>query len=45
MSNSSLEKINNKYDIVILAVSHDNYLKINFSEILKKNHILANQSN
>ena len=35
-----IEKINNKYDIVILAVSHDNYLKINFSEILKKNHIL-----
>ena len=35
-----LEKINNKYDIVILAVSHDNYLKIDFSKILKKKHIL-----
>ena len=35
-----IEKINNKYDIVILAVSHDNYLKINYNKILKKNHIL-----
>ena len=35
-----IEKINNKYDIVILAVSHDNYLKIDFNKILKKNHIL-----
>lgn len=35
-----IEKINNKYDIVILAVSHDNYLKIDFSKILKEKHIL-----
>jgi UDP-N-acetyl-D-galactosamine dehydrogenase len=36
------EKINTKYDIVILTVSHDNYLKIDFNKILKKNHILYN---
>ena len=35
-----IEKINDKYDIIILAVSHDNYLKIDFNKILKKNHIL-----
>ena len=35
-----IEKLNNKYDIIILAVSHDNYLKIDFSKILKKKYIL-----
>lgn len=33
-------EIKNKYDIIILTVSHDNYLKIDFSKILKKKHIL-----
>ena len=33
-------EIKSKYDIIILAVSHDNYLKIDFSKILKKKHIL-----
>ena len=33
-------EIKSKYDIIILTVSHDNYLKIDFSKILKKKHIL-----
>ncbi len=35
-----IEKIDNKYDIIILAVSHDYYLKIDYSKILKKKYIL-----
>ena len=29
-----------KYDIVILAVAHENFLKIDFKKILNTNHIL-----
>lgn len=32
--------LNHKYDIVVLAVAHDDYLKIDFSKLLNKNHVL-----
>ena len=32
--------LNHKYDIAVLAVAHDNYLKIDFSKLLNINHIL-----
>ena len=35
-----LNQIDEKYDIVVLAVAHKNYLKIDFNKILNKKHIL-----
>lgn len=35
-----IEHINEKYDIVVLAVAHDNYLTIDFDKILNEKHIL-----
>ena len=32
--------LNHKYDIAVLAVAHDNYLKIDFSKLLNINHVL-----
>ena len=35
-----LKKINDKYEIIVLAVAHKDYLEIDFSKVLKKKHIL-----
>tara|TARA_B100001027_G_scaffold175450_1_gene126657 strand:+ start:97 stop:1344 length:1248 start_codon:yes stop_codon:yes gene_type:complete len=35
-----LNQIGEKYDIIVLAVAHKNYLKIDFNKILNKKHIL-----
>ena len=35
-----IDKISKKYNIVILAVAHDEFLKIRFKNILEKNYIL-----
>lgn len=35
-----LNQIDEKYDIIVLAVAHNNYLKIDFNKILNKKHIL-----
>ena len=32
--------LNQKYDIIVLAVAHDHYLKIDFRKLLNKNHVL-----
>ncbi len=32
--------LNHKYDIAVLAVAHNNYLKIDFSKLLNINHVL-----
>ena len=39
-----IQNLNNNYDIIVLAVAHNKYLKLDYSKLLKKNHILANQS-
>ena len=35
-----IKQVKDKYDIVILAVAHENFLKIDFKKILNTNHIL-----
>lgn len=35
-----IDDLNELYDIVVLAVAHERYLKINYSKLLKKNYIL-----
>lgn len=35
-----VDNLNDSYDIVVLAVAHDEYLKIKYSKLLKENHIL-----
>ena len=35
-----IDNLNKNYDVIILAVAHSEYLELNYSKILKKNHIL-----
>ncbi len=35
-----VDNLSDSYDIVVLAVAHDKYLKIKYSKLLKENHIL-----
>ena len=35
-----IDKIDKKYDVVILAVSHNQFLNINYKNILNKNYVL-----
>ena len=35
-----IENLNNNYDVIVLAVAHSEYLELNYSKLLKKNHIL-----
>jgi UDP-N-acetyl-D-galactosamine dehydrogenase len=35
-----IQDLNNNYDIIVLAVSHNKYLKLDYAKLLKKNHIL-----
>ena len=35
-----IKKVNKRYDIVILAVAHKEFLNFNYREILKPNYIL-----
>lgn len=35
-----VDNLNDIYDIIILAVAHDEYLKLNYSKLLKENYIL-----
>mgnify|MGYP003343011490 CR=1 FL=1 len=35
-----IQNLNNKYDVIVLAVAHNKYLKLDYSKLLKKNHIL-----
>ena len=35
-----IQNLNNNYDVIVLAVAHNKYLKLDYSKLLKKNHIL-----
>ena len=35
-----IQNLNNNYDVIVLAVAHNEYLKLDYSKLLKKNHIL-----
>ena len=35
-----IQNLNHNYDIIVLAVAHNKYLMLDYSKLLKKNHIL-----
>ena len=35
-----IDTIDKKYDVVVLAVAHDDFLKIDYKKILNKNYVL-----
>ena len=35
-----IDTIDKKYDVVVLAVAHDDFLKIDYKNILNKNYVL-----